>query len=96
MENNLTKLFEDTDKIDEHSNNICMNCGATLGNDFTTKCPVCGYDSEELFTCPYQVQAEVQGHSLLFCQLSKKQCKVDGLNFEICPVFRSLDSIKTE
>lgn len=94
MENNLTEIFEEIDQIDDHSNNVCVNCGALLENDYTTHCNLCGYDFEEPFTCPYQVPANVSNVPLNFCQLTRKQCKVKGLDYEVCSVFRSLDSIK--
>lgn len=94
MENSLAKIFEEVDKLDDHSNNICVNCGAILGNDYTTHCEICGYDLQEPFICPYKLSASVQNTLLDFCQLTRKQCKVKGLDYEVCSVFRSLDSIK--
>lgn len=100
MQNNiLNEIFNETDKIDTHTNNQCMYCGANLPNDYTTKCDICGYDSAEEFTCPYKVMKEIPTvHktpiTLAFCQLSKKQCRVKGLDYEVCSVFRSLDSLK--
>lgn len=103
MENNLEKIFEEVDAIDDHTSNVCVNCGARLSNDYTTHCEICGYDFEEPFTCPYQVSASVPDKfnlsktvTLTFCQLTKKQCKVKGLDYEVCSVFRSLDSIKQD
>lgn len=101
MENNLEKLFEEADKIDTHIDNQCINCGAILPDEYTTKCEICGYDSISEFTCPYKIMKEIPTiHktpiSLAFCQLSRKQCRVSGLDYEICSVFRSLDSLKDE
>lgn len=100
MENNtLDKIFAETDKIATSTTNQCINCGAVLENDYTTKCNVCGYDSINEFTCPYKVIKEIPSvHKspihLAFCELSRKQCKVNGLDYEICSTFRSLDSFK--
>lgn len=99
MEDTLIKIFEEVDQIDTHTNNLCINCGANLSNDYATKCEICGYDSMNEFTCPYKVIKSIPTvHktpiTLAFCQLSKKQCNVVGLDYEICSVFRSLDSLK--
>lgn len=100
MENTiLDNIFEEVDKIDIHTNNQCMNCGANLPNDYATKCEICGYDCISEFTCPYKIIKEIPSiHKkpihLAFCQLTKKQCSITGLDFEICSVFRSLDSLK--
>lgn len=100
MVNSLSNIFEETDSIDIHTNNVCFNCGAKLENDYTTKCSQCGYDAEELYSCPYKVQKEIQIENkpvtLSFCELSRKQCKISGLDYEICPIFRSLDSINNK
>lgn len=102
MENNiLNEIFEEVDKIDTHTNNQCINCGANLPNEYATKCEVCGYDCISEFTCPYKVIKEIPSiHkspiTLAFCQLTKKQCRVSGLDFEVCSVFRSLDSLKDD
>ena len=98
MEDTLIKIFEEVDQIDTHTNNLCINCGANLPNDYATKCEVCGYDCISEFTCPYKVMKSIPTvHktpiTLAFCQLTK-QCSVSGLDFEICSVFRSLDSLK--
>lgn len=101
MDQTLNKIFEEVDQISTHTENQCLNCGANLSNDFTTKCEVCGYDSAEQFTCPYKVIKEIPSvHKLpihlAFCTLTKKQCNIVGLDFEVCSVFRSLDSLKDE
>lgn len=100
MENNLIKMFEETDKIEVAEDNQCINCGALLANEYSTKCEICGYDSAEEFTCPYKIFKEVklpnETISLGFCELNRKQCKVQGLDFEICSTFRSLDSFKED
>lgn len=96
----LNEIFEEIDKIDTHTNNQCMNCGANLPSDYATKCEVCGYDCVEEFTCPYKIIKQIPTNkspvTLSFCQLSKKQCNIVGTDFEICSVFRSLDSLKGE
>lgn len=100
MENRLNEIFEEIDQIDDHTNNFCVNCGARLENDYTTHCNICGYDLEEPFICPYKIMKEIPTiHkapiTMAFCRLTRKQCRVVGLDYEVCSVFRSLDSIKT-
>ena len=96
----LTKLFEEADKIETHTINQCLNCGAILESDYATKCEICGYDSINEFTCPYKITKSIKLPdkviSLDFCELTKKQCKVDGLDFEVCSTFRSLDTLKMD
>lgn len=97
MENRLEEIFEEVDKIDDHTNNVCVNCGSKLRDDYTTHCDICGYNLEEPFTCPYIVLVNVQNlPPTNFCQLTKKLCKIKGLDYEVCSVFRSLDSIKDD
>ena len=100
LNNTLNEIFNEVDKIDTHTNNQCMNCGANLPNEYATKCEVCGYDCISEFSCPYKVIKQIPTQNspvtLAFCELSKKQCNVQGLDFEICSVFRSLDSLKED
>lgn len=99
MENNLDRIFEEADAIDDHTNNLCVNCGSKLNNDYTTHCDICGYDLTEPFICPYKIIENVptvnnEPVAVAFCQLTRKPCRVNGLDYEVCSVFRSLDSIK--
>lgn len=94
--NKLNNIFEEVDRLEPSSLNVCVNCGAQLESEYATHCNICGYDSAEAFSCPYQVKASVQGQELVFCELTRKQCKVEALDFEICPTFRSLDLIKNK
>ena len=95
----LNSLFEDSDKVEVQTQNQCMNCGASLPDEFTTKCEICGYDSSEEFTCPYKIEKEVplagKIVALGFCELTRKQCKIRGLDYEVCTTFRSLDTLKS-
>lgn len=100
VSNTLTEIFNETDKIGMHSVNQCINCGAILENDYATKCEICGYDSINEFTCPYKIIKDLKLPDKIvqlgFCELTKKQCKVKGLDFEICSTFRSLDTLKID
>lgn len=98
VNNTLNEIFAETDKITIQTCNQCFNCGANLPDEYSTKCEVCGYDSMNEFSCPYKVSKEVPITNrkiiLSFCELTKKQCKVSGLDYEVCSVFRSLDNLK--
>lgn len=100
MANKIDNLFNSIDKIKPNIANQCMNCGAQLTDDYSTTCIICGFDSSDVFECPYKVIQNIKLASnqktieLGFCNLTKKQCRVQGFDFEICSTFRSLDSIK--
>lgn len=96
----LNEIFEEVDKIESDNNNLCPVCGSNLPDDQASTCLVCGFDFDEIFSCPYALNKTVQigtrePVNLCFCELTRKQCKVKGLDFEICSTFRSLDSINT-
>lgn len=96
--NKLDEIFAEVDKVTINLENQCINCGASLSNDYSTKCEVCGYDSENEFMCPYKTVRDIKLPDKIvelgFCILTKQQCKVRGLDFEICSTFRSLDGLK--
>lgn len=99
MSNNILEIFDRMDDIQGLVENQCPNCGANLSDPYTTKCNICGYDQKDLYVCPYKIfkQFKLKNSKeivdLGFCELTKKQCKIEGLDYEICPTFRSLDSL---
>lgn len=101
MNNQLNYIIEQAEDLPVNSLNQCINCGAYLPSDYATKCLICGYDSAEQFECPYKVNKRIQLSNanivdMSFCSLTKKQCRVQSLDYEICSTFRSLDFLKQE
>ena len=96
---NILEIFDKMDNIEGLIENQCPNCGANLHDPYATKCDLCGFDQKVLYVCPYKVFKKFklkdsnEIKELGFCELTKKQCNIEGLDYEICSTFRSLDSL---
>lgn len=74
---------------DNPNQNNCYICNGLIE---TTKCNNCKIDFNDIFICPYLNDEKLNENKSKICNITNKECKIMGIEYESCENYHSIDS----